>query len=139
MRRNRERRGSALIEAALSLTLALTLLLGVGELGAALMIYQGAAERVRDGARYAVLNPDDEEGIRNYVAYGNPEGDGSPLFGLQPGAVEVEVDQIDNEIAIASVTADVTLSTMLTGFFLETPPRLTIRSEGPVEGRSTVN
>jgi hypothetical protein len=107
------------------------------ETGIVIVQYQGAAERARDGLRYAVLHPNDASGIRNFVVYGNPEGSGAAFFGLKPEQVAVETSMLDNEAQVAGITLDVTVSTLFGSFIGKRPIVLKIHADAPVEGRAT--
>jgi TadE-like protein len=68
-KRYRSRRGSALVEAALTLTLFLTFLFSIYDFGWTLFLHQTLVHRARSGARYAAINPGDLVGAKNLVLY----------------------------------------------------------------------
>ena len=68
-KRHRSRRGTALIEAALTLTLFLTILFSIYDFGFTLFLHQTLVHRARTGARYAAINPGDLVGAKNLVLY----------------------------------------------------------------------
>ena len=132
----RRRRGVALVEAALSLTAALMLIIGVTEIGVAVMIYQGAVERARAGARYAAVFPDDEAAIRNVVVYGNAAGTGSPLLGLSTAGVQIQQSFLDNESRVTGLSVRVQALGLVSGLVIKSPPDLLVRVSTPIEGVS---
>jgi Flp pilus assembly protein TadG len=96
----RGQRGLAMVEFTIVLPVLLLLLLGVTELGRALMRYNALTKALQDGARYAaahalggdtkVVNVDAQlqADVRNVVVYGNKAGTGRPvLHGLLPSQV----------------------------------------------------
>jgi hypothetical protein len=102
MSHSRPQRGVATIEFAIVVPVLLLLLVGVTELGRALVRYNTLTKAVQDGARYAaayglagttgMVNIDTQltTEVRNVVVYGNPVGMGSPvLAGLLPAQVQV--------------------------------------------------
>jgi hypothetical protein len=68
-KRNPSRRGNALVEAALTLSLFLTILFSIYDFGWTLFLHQTLVHRARTGARYAAINPGDLIGARNLVLY----------------------------------------------------------------------
>lgn len=100
----RSRRGNAMVEASLVLTLALVLVFVILEIGMALATYQAMTENCRRAARYAVVHPYEEAKIKNVAVYGNPEGTGSPMFGLRPENVAVHLETVDSVNAVIRVT-----------------------------------
>ena len=85
------RRGSTLVESSIVFLLFLVLLLGILDFGQILFFHHFLAERVRAGARYAVLHQYDAQVVRNVVVYNSPAAppEGSGLFGLRPEMVQV--------------------------------------------------
>jgi hypothetical protein len=98
------RRGNAIVEASLVLTLALLLIVIILEMGMALATYQAMTETCRRAARYAVVNPYEEGKIKNVAVYGNPEGTGPAMFGLRPENVAVRLESVDAINAVIHVT-----------------------------------
>jgi Flp pilus assembly protein TadG len=68
-KRNSSRRGNALVESALTLSLFLTILFSIYDFGWTLFLHQTLIHRARAGARYAAINPGDLLGARNLVLY----------------------------------------------------------------------
>ncbi len=92
----RRRRGSSLTEGALVLAVLMVSLIGIIDVGQALVVQQGLAERARAGARYAVVNPQEAGGpqrVRNMVVYNTPTPapDAAPLLRLAPDMVSVRL------------------------------------------------
>ena len=89
--RARTSRGSAFVEGALVLTIVIFILIGIVDVGQVLVMHQGLVERVRAGARYAVVNTYNVNNIKNVVRFNSPSpGDGAkPLFGLQASQISV--------------------------------------------------
>jgi Flp pilus assembly protein TadG len=73
VRFNRDDRGSALVELAISLLLLLTILFSTLELGSAVYTYTVLADAANEGVRYAIVNHGDSTGtssvVRAYAAY----------------------------------------------------------------------
>jgi len=86
---NRTRRGSAFVEGALVLTIVLFTLIGIIDLGQILLTQQALVERVRAGARYAVVHTFDETNIKNVVLYNSATAGSKSLLGLTPDMVQV--------------------------------------------------
>ena len=72
--RRRTQRGQALVEAALTLMVFITLMIGTADFGRLLFYHQSLSERVRAAARYGAVRdfvyPGDE--IKNVAVYGTP-------------------------------------------------------------------
>jgi hypothetical protein len=100
------RRGNAMVEASLVLTLALVLIVVILEVGMALATYQAMTENCRRAARYAVVHPYEETKIKNVAVYGNPDGTGSAMFGLSVDNVAVEVEAFDSVNSVVRVTLE---------------------------------
>lgn len=101
-----------MVEFAAVLPLILVLILGVTEMGRAMVQYNTLTKAVRDGARYAAayallgstgtvnINTQLQTEVRNLVVYGNTGGTGSPmLIGLVPGQVSI-VDAGGGEVRV---------------------------------------
>jgi hypothetical protein len=85
------RRGSTLIESAVVLTLFLVMVIAVMDFAQVLFFHHMLSERVRAGARWAVVHAYDEAKIRKLVASNDaaaPDGSAG-LFGLTPEHVAV--------------------------------------------------
>jgi len=111
---NRGRRGSALVEFALSVGVIVPLFTGVFQFGYALWTYNQLANHVRAGARYASLKTFDAAGatpsadfrqaVQNMVAYGTP----SPAIGITtPGAIGVLTPATVSGLSPSQVTLTV--------------------------------
>ena len=133
--RSQNRRGATMVEAALTLSLLLFVVIGIVDIGTVLFTYQGLVQRAQAGVRYAVVNTYDAEKIRNVVASGSPDGGGS-ILGLDPEMVEVVIEDIDNQttrIVVAIGNYPVRLFTPFVAGSFTLPPILavlTTESEG---------
>jgi len=85
----RGRRGNAMIEATLTLSLFLTIIFSIYDFGWVLFFHQTLVHQARTGARYAAVNPTDLAGAKNLVLYNQTTSGTSGIFGLQPGNVSV--------------------------------------------------
>jgi hypothetical protein len=83
------RKGQALIEATLTLSLFLTFLLSLYDFGWTLFFHQTLVHQARTGARYAAVNPGDLTGAQNLVVYNQTTTGTTGIFGLQPANVAV--------------------------------------------------
>ena len=82
-------RGTALIEASLTLMLFLMIVFSLFDFGLSLYLQQSIMHQARTGARYGAINPD-PVAIKNMVLYGRPtDGTGTGLNGLVPSSVTV--------------------------------------------------
>lgn len=88
-----KRRGSSLVEGALTATLLIFTLIGIVDISTVLVLHQGLVERVRAGARYGVVRPFSTTKISNVVLYNAEEpGPGArPLLNLTPDLVSVNL------------------------------------------------
>lgn len=127
------RRGSAILEGALTLSLALVTLIVTIEVGVTMVIYQGAAERARHGARYAAVNPTETQKIKNVILYGTETGSGSGLFGITSEDITVSVSDLDNETSGALIEVSVKSYRMLTRALGPGFETMTFRVAIPVE------
>jgi hypothetical protein len=86
-----KRRGSTLVESSVVLMLFLVIVIGVLDAGQILFFHQFLTERVRSGARYAVVHAYDATAVANLVAYADPApAPGTTgLFGLTAAMVQV--------------------------------------------------
>jgi Flp pilus assembly protein TadG len=108
-------RGVATVEFAVVLPLMLLLILGVTEIGRAIVRYNAVTKAVRDGARYAaaqallgttgVVNVDAalQSDVANLVVYGNTAGTGSPLV---EGLTTAQITVVDAGGGTIRVDAD---------------------------------
>jgi TadE-like protein len=85
------RRGSTLVESSIVMMLFLVILIGVLDAAQILFFHQLLNERVRSGARYAVVHSYNASAIQNVVAYNtaSPATGAAGLFGLNPSMVQV--------------------------------------------------
>lgn len=67
-------RGQSLTELALTLTILLTLLAGVLDIGRAYYVFLALRDAAAEGAAYGSFNPNDETGIREHVKDESPAG-----------------------------------------------------------------
>ena len=86
-----KRRGQSLLEAALTLTAFLLLVIGIVDAGQAMFARQSLADRVRRAARWGAVRPYDEAAIRNMVLFAQSETPrrAEPYLGLTRENVEV--------------------------------------------------
>ena len=77
------KRGQTLTEFAIGVAVVLLVLVGLMELGRYLFAVNTLRNAAREGARYAIVRPWDDEGIRQRVK--------QSLAGVEPSAVEVQV------------------------------------------------
>ena len=136
-RRPRNRRGSTLVEFALSFSLLFAMLAGVFQFGYAFYLYNTLEGAVRSGARYASLRVYDSatatpssaylNAVRNMVVYGNPAGgDRAMAAGLTPEKVSVTVSMERNVPARISVAiSSYTIDAVVHSFNLVNKPRVT--------------
>jgi hypothetical protein len=85
------RRGSAMLECALSLTAVVVIFIGIVDIGQLLFVQQTLVERVRRGTSYGV-RVYDPEAIRTVVLYGTstPSAGQNPFWNLTPSMVSVQ-------------------------------------------------
>ncbi len=83
------RRGSAMIEATLTLSLFLTVLFSLYDFGWVLFFHQTLVHQARTAARYGAVNPGNLTAIQNMALYNATTGSGTGLFGLDPANVNV--------------------------------------------------
>jgi hypothetical protein len=133
LRRN-HRRGNAIVEASLVLTLALVLIVIILEMGMALATYQAMTENCRRAARYAVVNPYEEAKIKNVAVYGNPDGAGPAMFGLKPENVAIRLESVDAVNAVIRVTLLRPAYRFLMPFLGTTPFTMRVETVRLVEG-----
>ena len=125
-------RGSTLLEFAIGATVFLTAMFAILEFGRALWIHNALADAARRGARYAVINLQDEAKVQNVVVYGNPAGGPKPLvdklttgnvtvtysgFEMNKGTVKVSITNYQFQFVLPFLGAKITMpaySTTLT-------------------------
>lgn len=105
--RRRTQRGNALVETALAFAIIIPVFTGTFQFGLAIHYYNGLANAVRAGARYAGLRTYDSatampsagyvNAVRNMTVYGDPAGGTVPVVsGLAPEHVQIEVLALSN-------------------------------------------
>lgn len=134
------RRGSAMVEFALSATLLTSVFLGVFQFGYSLYQYNELVNAVRAGARFAslqkisnsgngVVGTDYADAVRNMVVFGTPNGGGAPVVpGLTTGNVQVQVG-FDTRFVPRSVTVRITsyqINAVVRTFTITNKPALTM-------------
>jgi len=99
------RRGNAIIEASLTLTLFLTILFSIYDFGWVLFFHQTLVAQARSGARFAAINPTSLASAKNIVLYNQTANVGGVgILGIAPAAVTVTRDgtvgAIDDRITV---------------------------------------
>src|SRR2546422_7855036 len=90
-RTNKNQRGIALPEVAIAITVLMTVIFGIVEIGRLLWTVNTLVDATRRGARYAVVNPLDVGKVQNMVVYGSPTGGTTPAaYGLSTTNVSVD-------------------------------------------------
>ena len=84
------RRGNAIIEATLTLTLFLTVLFSIYDFGWVLFFHQTLVHQARTAARFAAINPTSLTAAKNIVLYNQTaSGSGPGILGIDPSTVSV--------------------------------------------------
>jgi hypothetical protein len=112
-----------MLEAALTLTLFLTVLFTLFDLGFDLWQYQTVVARARSAVRYGATHPTDTTGIQNMFLYNQTTTGTTPIFGLAASNVAVT--------RTGSGTNDERLTVGITGF---TYTRITFGYAGTKNG-----
>jgi Flp pilus assembly protein TadG len=88
--RRKRQRGSSMVETALVFMVAVTVMLGIMDMGQVLFLRSSVGERMRAALRYGAIQYDETK-IRNVVLYGTdtPAEGASPSFGLTAQMVGV--------------------------------------------------
>jgi Flp pilus assembly protein TadG len=86
-RQRKRQKGTALVEAALTLGLYTVIVFSLFDFGYIMYLHQVIATRAATAARYGALNPTDTAGMKNYVVYNQTTGSGSGMFGLTTSMV----------------------------------------------------
>jgi len=81
--------GSAMVEAALTISLFLTAWFSLFDFGFDLWQYQTIMARARSAVRYGATNPTDTAGMQNMFLYNKTTAGTAPLFGLAASNVSV--------------------------------------------------
>lgn len=134
--RLRRRRGNAMVEGALVLTIVLFTLLGILDVGQVLITHQALTERVRAGARWAVVNAYDTTLIKNLVVYNttSPDPSAKPLLGLSTSMVSVTLSSSGTPEAQIEVRIDNYPYRFITPLIKGLYSARSIRISMPVEG-----
>jgi len=83
------RRGNAMVEACLTLTLFYTIVFSVCDFSWELYYHQALMNQARAAARYGAVNPVSTTAIQNMVLYNSTTGSGSGVLGLTSSNVNV--------------------------------------------------
>jgi len=95
---NRRRKGQALVESALTLTVIMMMLVGAFDLGQVFFVHQSLVERARFTARYASTNYSDTTAVTNYFLYGAPQA--------QPGITTGFLNVTSSMVAVTRYDAN---------------------------------
>jgi hypothetical protein len=82
-------RGSAMVEASLTLMLFMIMVFSLFDFGFSLYLHQTFASQARLGVRYGAINPGNLTTIKNMVLYSQTTGSGNGVMGLSPSSVSV--------------------------------------------------
>jgi len=145
----RRQRGIAMVEFTIVLPVMLVMILGVTELGRAMIRYNALSKAVHDGARYAAayallgttgtvsLNATLTSEIRNLVVYGNPQGNGQPVLeGLAPQQITVASVGTDRVVVSASYPYEPLIGPGLPGLGLGSTKDLAFNMQAAVSMRA---
>ncbi len=131
-------RGQSLVESALVALVFLVTLIGIFDLGQIFFIHQSFVERVRNAARYGVVNTFNETAFKNMVLYNQttvPEGQTSGMFGLT--ADQLTVTQYDTGTSAHRIVVAINsypyrfFSPLIAGIFTGRPILVSFSSEAP--------
>lgn len=136
MRKKRAQRGSAMLEAALVITVFMVMLIAIFDISMYLFLNQSVKERCRQALREGVVQAYDATAIENVVLYGDSEEPAGvdPSFNLERSMIDVE--RLDAGTSEDRVTLTVSgyeyrlLTPTLTGRPLQTR----FRTSAPYEG-----
>jgi hypothetical protein len=108
-------RGSAIVEASLTLSLFMVLTLSLVDFGLSLFLFQNLENQAHLAARYGAVHPGNTETIKKMVLYGRTTGSGNGILGLPPSAVTVTrkgtVGGVDDRIEVRITGYNFTLVT----------------------------
>jgi len=136
------RRGSSLVEFALSATLLFPALIGTFQIGYSLFVYNRLESAVRNGARYAALRAYDSAtatpsaafttAVQNMVVYGSPSAGSSVVVpGLTTDKVSVSVSMVSGTPDVMKVSiATFTIDAALMSFTITGKPFASYRFQG---------
>lgn len=116
----RDRRGSSLVEMALTLPIVLMMLFGTLDLGRAVYAQNVITNAAREGARYGVVPPYDSQAIMDYTE--------TFIIGLNPDEVTVQTEQPSADTVRVTVTYSFSTVTPLVGKFLGDNGTVTLKS-----------
>jgi Flp pilus assembly protein TadG len=103
-----DEKGATLVEYAIGASVVIMSVFGVLEFGRALWAHNALCDAARRGARYAVLHPKNDDGVKNVVVYDDPNGGTQPLLPEMTTA-NVIVTYSDN-FSVNAGTATVTIT-----------------------------
>jgi Flp pilus assembly pilin Flp len=102
-----DERGATLVEYAIGASVVIMAIFGVLEFGRALWAHNALSDAARQGARYAVLHPMGDAGVKNVVLYGDPAGGTQPLL---PGMTTANVEVVySGDFSVNAGSATVTI------------------------------
>jgi hypothetical protein len=88
--KRRAARGSEVVESSIVLLVFMVVFVGILDMGQLMFLCNVLSDRVRTGARYAVVHTYSTATIQNVVAYNSSTSPGgSGLFGITPAMVQV--------------------------------------------------
>jgi Flp pilus assembly protein TadG len=87
--RRKNQRGNAAVEATLTLTFFMTLLLSCYDIGYLMFFHQTLVHQATTGARYAAANPSSLTAAQNLVLYNQITVGNSGIMGMHPSNVSV--------------------------------------------------
>lgn len=116
----RDRRGSSLIEMALTLPIILTMLLGTLDLGRAVYAQNVISNAAREGARYGIVPPYDSQAIIDHTE--------TFIIGLNPDDVTVQTEKPSEDTVRVTVTYSFSTVTPFVGRFLGNGGTMTLQA-----------
>jgi hypothetical protein len=87
--KRRAARGSSLVEGSIVLVVFMVVFVGILDVSQVVFLHTVLSDRVRTGARYAVVHTYNAAAIQNVVAYNSATPGSSGLFGITPSMVQV--------------------------------------------------
>ncbi|MCH7664288.1 MAG: pilus assembly protein [Chloroflexi bacterium] len=116
----------AIIEFVITIPLLLLMLVFIFDLGRATFYYSSITNSAREGARYGIINPDDENGIIQRVL--------DFSFGIDPADLDVQVSKNDDENSVTVVVSfEFVPATPLLGPFLGGSDGITFQTQTIME------
>lgn len=132
------RKGQALVEAALSILVFLSMLLGIIDFGLYLYFSQSLVERTRAAARFAILDPTQIDKIKNVAIYNTPTPtDATPrllpaLTGNMISIATADLGTPEGRVSVTISNYPISFVTPgLAGSFTARPSSVTYPSEAP--------